>query len=260
MKALALLSRIPESVPDGLLAVALRIRQILTNLIGNAVKFTERGTVALRVECRPMSRECLELRLAVVDTGVGIPVDKHATIFQAFRQSDSSTTRQYGGTGLGLTISAHLAELLGGSIRMTSALGDGSRQALEAATSEALFHLILVDVQIPGTDGLEATRAIRLLPNLERIQDLQELLGMKVHVHAIVKDNRLYLHHMLERYQPITRFTRPGRDAFMASEELQDAVIRNVEAIGEAANRVSADTRGPQFLLPGQTAAATQLP
>lgn len=129
-KGLKLAEEVSADVPDGLLADAGRLRQVLVNLVGNAVKFTARGEVSLRVEVvgegQAASPESAHLRFVVRDTGIGIPLDKQAVIFDAFAQQDMSTTRQYGGTGLGLTIAARLAKLMGGEILVTSEPGRGS--------------------------------------------------------------------------------------------------------------------------------------
>ncbi|WP_300455404.1 response regulator [Accumulibacter sp.] len=101
-----------------------KIGQILRNLLSNALKFTKKGGVSLRLE--RCSGDALPIRIEVRDTGIGIPLEKQALIFEAFRQADGSTSRQYGGTGLGLTISLRLAQLLGGTIELASALGEGS--------------------------------------------------------------------------------------------------------------------------------------
>jgi two-component system sensor histidine kinase/response regulator len=126
-KGLELIARIAPGVPDRLIGDPLRLRQILVNLIGNAVKFTARGEIMLEVSHDPKSKESGDLRFAVADTGVGIPANKLETIFASFTQADSSTTRQYGGTGLGLAIVKRLVGLLGGEIWVESEVNEGSR-------------------------------------------------------------------------------------------------------------------------------------
>jgi PAS domain S-box-containing protein len=150
-KGLELACHVPPDVPDGLNGDPGRLRQILVNLVGNAIKFTERGEVVVEVLAKaprtpreekqidkedsnsplPLAslaplREPLLLYFQVRDTGIGIPADKRALIFEAFTQADASTTRQYGGTGLGLTISARLVEMMGGRIWVESEAGRGS--------------------------------------------------------------------------------------------------------------------------------------
>jgi PAS domain S-box-containing protein len=126
-KGLELLGQVRPEVPDALEGDAGRLRQVLMNLVGNAIKFTPRGEVEVDVGVAPSSgAQTVSLIFTVRDTGIGIVPEKHATIFRAFEQEDSSTTRNYGGTGLGLTISAQLAELMGGGITVESAPGRGS--------------------------------------------------------------------------------------------------------------------------------------
>src|SRR5262249_58939530 len=125
-KGLELLCRVHPDVPDALEGDAGRLRQVLMNLVGNAIKFTPRGEVEVDVETEPSSGPSVLVIFTVRDTGIGIARDKQATIFRAFEQEDSSTTRRYGGTGLGLTISAQLARLMDGDITVQSAPGCGS--------------------------------------------------------------------------------------------------------------------------------------
>ena len=119
-KGLELACQISPDIPPALGGDPSRLRQILVNLIGNAVKFTETGEVVVRVDCERIEGERVSVTISVSDTGIGIPREQHATIFDAFVQADGSTTRRFGGTGLGLTISARLAELMGGTIRIES--------------------------------------------------------------------------------------------------------------------------------------------
>ncbi len=125
-KGLELACHILADVPDALVGDPWRLRQIVVNLVGNAIKFTERGEVVVRVEAEPSEPDEVRLRFAVSDTGIGIPAEKQEMIFAAFAQADSSTTRQYGGSGLGLAISSQLVEMMGGRIRVESEIRKGS--------------------------------------------------------------------------------------------------------------------------------------
>jgi two-component system sensor histidine kinase/response regulator len=126
-KGIELAGRIAPDVPARLVGDAPRLRQVLVNLVGNAIKFTDAGEVVVQVEKQGEEPGVVVLGFLVSDTGVGIPREKQGLIFEAFAQADASTTRQYGGTGLGLSISAQLVELMGGRITVESEPGKGSR-------------------------------------------------------------------------------------------------------------------------------------
>jgi signal transduction histidine kinase/HPt (histidine-containing phosphotransfer) domain-containing protein len=235
-KGLELTWEIAPSMPQAVRGDPLRLRQILVNLAGNAIKFTAQGAVTLRVRPEPGADGELCCHFSVEDTGIGIAAERQAAIFVPFRQGDASTARRYGGTGLGLTISAHLVELMDGRIWLESTPGVGStfhftlpfgvaeglpagapRAALTTepanvsgqradarrltlllvednavnrrlveivltrrghtvvavgngpdavqAVRERHFDLVLMDVQLPGMDGIAATRAIRTAEN-----------------------------------------------------------------------------------------------
>src|SRR5262249_36088762 len=119
-KGLRFATTIAADVPDDLVADSLRLQQILINLVGNAIKFTDRGSVAVNVERQDGSAGTVVLHFSVTDTGVGIPADRQAAVFEAFTQADGSTTRRFGGTGLGLTISSRLVSMMGGRMWVNS--------------------------------------------------------------------------------------------------------------------------------------------
>jgi CheY-like chemotaxis protein len=156
-KGLELACHVTPDLPPALVGDPLRLRQIVVNLVGNAIKFTEQGEVVLRVQVETRHNGDIQLRFSVADTGIGIPPEKQAVIFEAFSQADSSTTRRYGGTGLGLTISAQLVELMGGSIWVESQPGRGST-----------FHFTArFEVQQPGMENLPSRwRTLTDLPVL----------------------------------------------------------------------------------------------
>ncbi len=126
-KDIELAYRISPNVPDRLLGDAARLRQVLLNLIDNAIKFTPKGEVIVYVATQSQTQKEVFLHISVVDTGIGIPTDKQRSIFGAYNQADLKTVRRYGGTGLGLAVSAQLVNLMGGRIKIKSQPGHGSR-------------------------------------------------------------------------------------------------------------------------------------
>jgi two-component system sensor histidine kinase/response regulator len=125
-KRLELACRVENNVPDDLFGDPVRLRQIVLNLVGNALKFTERGEIVIRACVESVSGQDISLHFSIRDTGIGIPREKHASIFESFTQADGSMNRKYGGTGLGLTISARLVAMMGGKIWVESEIGKGS--------------------------------------------------------------------------------------------------------------------------------------
>ena len=124
-KGLAITCLIDSGVPDWVVGDPVRYRQILTNLLGNALKFTEKGSVQIEVSSAPCA-DGVELQVSVRDTGIGVSPEAQERLFQRFAQADATMTRKFGGTGLGLAIAKQLAELMGGTIRLESELGEGS--------------------------------------------------------------------------------------------------------------------------------------
>jgi len=125
-KGLEFVLEYPSGIPRNLKGDAGRIRQVVTNLAGNAIKFTQRGDILISVHCLERHEHSAWMRISVSDTGIGIAQQKLESLFQKFSQVDASTTREYGGTGLGLAISKQLVELMGGAVEVESRLGEGS--------------------------------------------------------------------------------------------------------------------------------------
>jgi PAS domain S-box-containing protein len=140
-KGLELSCEVAGDVPDRLSGDPGRLRQIVINLVGNAIKFTDRGEVVARVALESTPDAGVRLRFSISDTGCGIPLDKQQSIFEPFTQADGSTTRRYGGTGLGLTISARLVGLMGGNLWVVSSPGEGSTFHFTATFGRAKHSL-----------------------------------------------------------------------------------------------------------------------
>jgi signal transduction histidine kinase/CheY-like chemotaxis protein len=157
-KELELACRIAPDVPDALVGDPGRLRQILINLVGNAIKFTDKGEVVAEVELAPRSDARATLRFTVRDTGIGIAKEHQALVFEAFRQADASTSRRYGGTGLGLSICARLVALMDGEIGVESEPGRGSAFHFTAKFGEG----------VPGAATMHAHR--------ERLADMEVLV------------------------------------------------------------------------------------
>src|SRR5262249_41629606 len=153
-------SRVAPDVPPVVVGDPVRIRQILTNLLGNAVKFTERGSVALDVTMDRRIDAGAMLHFAVADTGIGIPADKLAAIFEPFQQGDGSMRRRCGATGLGLTIASTLAALMHGRIRVESRPGAGSAFHL---TLPVGISRVAAEPREPAAAPAPAARSTRIL-------------------------------------------------------------------------------------------------
>ncbi len=170
-KGLTLSAMLAPDTPDFVTTDQHRLQQILVNLVGNAVKFTSRGSILLSVQRIPTESDPIILRFAVTDTGIGIPVDRRDRLFKPFSQVDSSTTRHYGGTGLGLAISHRLAHLLGGDIGVESEPGRGSTFFF---TIRAPLAVLPKDLHLSSAAKLGApTSSLRILVAEDQPQNRQ---------------------------------------------------------------------------------------
>lgn len=170
-KSLELAYRVDSPIPERVVGDSGRLRQILLNLVGNAIKFTSQGEIIVGVQLDSHNSHEVGLHFTVADTGIGIPAEKHSLVFEAFAQADGSTTRNYGGTGLGLAISARLARLMGGRIWLESEVGKGSTfhftVSFKTGTSQlphkgAGQHAALLDLPVLLVDDNSANRQILL--------------------------------------------------------------------------------------------------
>jgi CheY-like chemotaxis protein len=240
-KALDLVLRYPMKTPTGFIGDAERIRQIATSFVGNAVKFTHEGHVLITAECLQNDGTSCELKISVTDTGIGIPNDKIPMLFENFSQVDASTTRRYGGTGLGLCISKKLAELMGGSIHVASKVGEGST-----------FSLILqvpLDTQSPvGPVQGDSLRGLRVLivddneVNRRVIHEQISCWGMRNGSYATAEEALQALHAALASRDPyhvvIADYQMPGIDGIMlatmirADPSLCDIVLVMLTSVG----------------------------
>ena len=263
-KGLAFVVEVDPGLPDGLYGDAGRIRQVLSNLINNALKFTEKGEVRVVVTCESSDDAGLPVRVAVIDTGIGVAPEQRSELFEKFTQADATTTRRYGGTGLGLAICKRLVELMDGEIGVDGALGEGSTfwftlclpvaetapplqpvprtgtsanryarsggraitvlvaednqvnqtvvtamlaraghvvdvvasgaEAIEALRQTS-YDAVLMDVQMPGMDGVEATREIRSLPG-----DAGKVPVIALTANAMAGDRERYLRAGMDDY------------------------------------------------------------
>jgi signal transduction histidine kinase/ActR/RegA family two-component response regulator/HPt (histidine-containing phosphotransfer) domain-containing protein len=208
-KGLELIGHVHDDAPDALRGDAGRLRQVLQNLVDNAIKFTVSGKVVVDVmaaaETTPLgTHDVVSLAFVVRDTGIGIAREKHASIFSAFEQGDATTTRKYGGTGLGLTISAQLVALMGGAITVDSEPGRGSTftfTARFASASDADLHRIPSPTALADRPAMSAYPApeahpLRILvaeDNEFNVALLEELLGQRGHHARFAADGRAAL-------------------------------------------------------------------
>ncbi|MDP6442261.1 MAG: ATP-binding protein [Pirellulaceae bacterium] len=232
-KSIEITTSFAPNMPSAIETDPTRLRQVLINLLGNAIKFTSVGRVDLRVEFDDREHEGGVLRIAVSDTGIGMTPEQIDKLFQPFVQADTSTTRQFGGTGLGLSISRRLVELMRGSISVTSQPGQGSefrvelalqpgefefgtvvqREPASAAAADQLDGRILLAEDGPDNQRLLATLLRRAGAEVEIVENGQEALDSAL---AAVERGRPFDLILMDMHMPIM-------DGYMATKRLRDA-------------------------------------
>jgi CheY-like chemotaxis protein len=229
----------PGDVPHKVRTDPTRLRQVLTNLVGNAVKYTDRGEVRVGLSSRPRSDGKTVLQLSVADTGIGIEAEKLQEVFDPFTQADTSHTRQYGGTGLGLAISQRLASMLGGEIQVQSTPGEGSVFTLTIAVDA------VADTprpKAPGTEQAEQTSAPeaaarRLEGRVLLVEDSPDLQGL---MQVVLQGLGLHVDVASDGREACDMATQSKRDAAtydLILMDIQMPVMNGYEATRELRKR-----------------------
>ncbi len=244
-KNLSLESEIERTVPSGILFDEVRLRQILFNVVGNALKFTERGTIKIFARCQPFSpsqpskipTNQISLEISVTDTGIGIPSEQQASIFDAFLQVEGQSTRKYGGTGLGLAIVKRLTYLLGGTVTLQSQLGEGSTFTFTFPVVSITDPLLKEAPKTDLDDNLNQFKAAKILAvddvpsNLTLLQSY--FVGTK-HDILLAKDG-LEAVNIARNHNPdviLLDWRMPNMDGLEASKILQeDEQTKNIPII-----------------------------
>ena len=242
-KGLDLQQEVTKAVPPMIVGDPVRLRQVIHNLVGNAIKFTERGRIVLRADAEHSGCGGAHLCFQVSDTGVGIPQSKLETIFDAFVQGDGSTTRKYGGTGLGLAISRRLVKLMGGSIRVESCEGTGTT-----------FHFS-IKLEVPEAQAASGVRKAQASASLSTRERARPPLGLRI---LLAEDNVVNQHvatRLLEKQGCSVTVASTGLEAIrLCQAALFDAVLMDVqmpEMNGiEATRRIRAAERGTGVHVP----------
>ena len=223
-KGISLTCEIDPSVPATAVGDPGRIRQVVTNLTSNAIKFTHEGGVTLRIDATATSDRAIVVHIAVHDTGIGIPAEKQALIFLPFQQADGSTTRKYGGTGLGLTISTQLVALMNGRLWVESEAGRGSTFHVELGLERATGELAAGQTHEPQHIGMRARLHILIAEdNLVNQKVAARLLEKRGHVVTVVGDGHAAVAaHAAESFDAILMDVQmPEMDGFQATAAIR---------------------------------------
>jgi CheY-like chemotaxis protein len=229
-KGLALSVRVAPEVPKVAVGDPLRLRQVLLNLLGNAIKFTEKGEIDLGVDLESRDEDTSVLHFTVKDTGIGIPRDKQQLIFEAFTQADTSTTRKYGGTGLGLSIVSRLANLMRGNVWVESEVGKGS--TFHFTASFGLVHDRVGPLLLSDRDDEEDRKFPLQAPS--NAAGLSKMAGRRHALQVLLAEdntiNQRVIGRMLERKGHTVVFAANGHQAVDLLEKRSfDVVLMDVQ-------------------------------
>ncbi len=182
-KGISIAYRVDQSIPEFLVGDSTRLQQVLTNLVGNAIKFTEKGEVNITIGLNNQTESGVRIRFSVKDTGIGLTQEQTSRLFSTYTQADASTTRKFGGTGLGLSISRQLVELMGGEISVESTFGEGSEFIVEipfAVGKPAMGSHQVMDTPKPLLSGMRVLLAEDQPVNQKIAQHILQDVGVEV--------------------------------------------------------------------------------
>lgn len=198
-------------LPESIYSDPVRLRQILVNLVGNAIKFTELGGVTVRVSVDQSNLESPKLRFKVSDSGIGMSPEQVERLFSAFSQADASTTRKFGGSGLGLLISKRLAEMLGGDITVESSLGQGSVFTATIATGPLEgVRMIDIPAETQPLDGFLSGKQVLRQAEIEAEVDIAPLVGLRIYLAEDGPDNQRLIRHHLKKAGAVVQVFENG--------------------------------------------------
>ena len=236
-KDLELACDVGPEVPAKLVGDPVRLRQIVINLVGNAIKFTEQGEIVVEVGCERRSANEAQLRFAIRDTGIGIPPDKQGQIFESFAQADASTTRRFGGTGLGLSISSQLVRMMGGQIAVESKEGKGSTFRFTATFGLPDETTTAERAATPSTlETIEGLRVLVVDDNATNRRILEEMLSRWKMRPVAVDSGPAALKALREKAATDGKFELVLLDAMMPEMDGLETLERIQEVVPEGAD------------------------
>lgn len=248
-QGVVLVQQVDDSFPEFLMGDPMRLRQVIVNLVSNALKFTKQGEVKISIEVVAKDADSVELKITVSDTGIGIPEGAQETLFNAFTQADGSTTRKYGGTGLGLAIVSQLVEMMGGSLGMDSVEGEGSSFWFTVNLKNTEVIPAAVAIAVNSNENLQLNAKILLVEDNPINQMVAQKMLEKIGARAVVANNGIEALKWLDQQVfdlVLMDCQMPEMDGFDATREIRRLEIKALEkkrlpVIAMTANVMSGD-------------------
>ena len=248
-QGVVLVQQVDDSFPEFLMGDPMRLRQVIVNLVSNALKFTKQGEVKISIEVVAKDADSVELKITVSDTGIGIPEGAQETLFNAFTQADGSTTRKYGGTGLGLAIVSQLVEMMGGSLGMDSVEGEGSSFWFTVNLKNTEVIPAAVAIAVNSNENLQLNAKVLLVEDNPINQMVAQKMLEKIGARTVVANNGIEALRWLDQQAfdlVLMDCQMPEMDGFDATREIRRLEIKTLEqkrlpVIAMTANVMSGD-------------------